>query len=159
MKIFISKTDFKKLDRKTYLMLLFAIIITLASAYFDKDLRPTRNGRKNTMTRTASLTIAGVIDIAVIAIILNFKKIKTIKINEESSIIAIDFLKSFNKNKRKTAYLKSLRYKVEIEDGKQNITLSDNKKFFFIITEDEFNKGEQLEIASYLKEIKCRTLN
>lgn len=76
----------------------------------------------------------------------------------QSSFIAIDFVKGFQQNKRKTAYLKSLRYKIDTEDGKHNVILSDNKDFYFIITEDEFNKNEQLEIASYLKEIRCRTL-
>ena len=159
MKIFSSKTDFKKLDKKMYLMLLFPLILTIASGYFDKELRPTLNGMKNILTRTESLIIVGIIDISIIVIILNLKKIKSITINEDSSLIVIDFLKGFNKNKRKTASLKSLRYKVETEDGKQNITLSDNKDFYFIITEDEFKKGEQLEIANYLKETNCKILN
>lgn len=159
MKTYNSKTDFKKLERKTFLILLFVIIFSLITGYFSRELRPYKYGRKNNISRTQPLIIAGVIDIVLIVIVLNVKKIKTITINEQSSFIAIDFIKGFQQNKRKIAYLNNLRYKIDTEDGKHNVTLSDNKYFYFIITEDEFNKNEQLEIASYLKEIRCRTLN
>lgn len=155
MKIYQSKTDFKKLEYRIWAVIFFLIIYSLVTAYYAKELRPRINDH---FSRTESVIMASIIDFGLILFLLYIKKVRSIVIDKEQLYIEIEFTRTFKKYNKKTAYLKALKYKVETEDGKQTVVLSDDEDFNFIIMEEEFTMEEQNEIVDYLKEIKCRTI-
>lgn len=148
MQTYTSKTDFKKLEYKTWTRIFFIVLISLITAYFRKELSPRKNRH---ISRTTTVIIAGTIDIALIAFVLNIKKIKSITFNQDKQYIEIEFISGLYNCKKKKAHLKSLRYKLESEQGNQTLVLTDKKDFNFIITEDEYSKEEQNEILNYIK--------